>query len=57
MRSSTKHGEREFSISVPILSGGLNLSVPPHAIGMNQIADGWNVWLTRQEILPPAQVR
>lgn len=46
MRSSTKHGEREFSISVPLLSGGLNLSVPPHAIGMNQIADGWNVWLT-----------
>lgn len=46
MRTSTKHTGREFSVQFPQLTGGLNLSLPPHEIGMNQIADGWNVWVT-----------
>lgn len=46
MITTSKHPERDFSVTLPHLAGGLNVSVPPHVVGLDQIADGWNVWMS-----------
>lgn len=35
---------RAYTVSVPELNGGINLSVPPHRIADNQLSDSENVW-------------
>lgn len=41
---------REYRVSVPSLSGGVNLSVPPHLIADNQLAGSGNLWV-RNDVL------
>ncbi len=35
---------REYRVSIPQLSGGVNLSVPPHMISDNQLSESCNLW-------------
>ncbi len=44
MQYPAMNRSREYRVSVPELNGGVNVSVPPHLIADNQLADIRNMW-------------
>lgn len=46
MLSKGKHPGRTFDIQIPPPIGGINVSVPIHAVPMEQCVEAWNIWIS-----------
>lgn len=46
MRAASKHSGRGFQIDFPVPTGGLNVAQPASKIGMDQVSDEENMWMS-----------